>query len=75
MPVSLPANIKSVEVLRLQPGDYLICETEMPVAHDGRMRLRSELAAIFGIDEKQVCVSPHGMSLKVLRKEAMESTE
>lgn len=69
MPTELPAEIKSVEVLRLQPGDYLICELAMPIHDDGRRNIHAQLGQIFDgvVEAKKIVVTTPGMEIKVFR--------
>lgn len=65
----MPVEIKSVEVLRLQPGDYLICELAMPIHEDGRRNIHAQLVQIFDgvVEAKKVVVAMPGMEIKVVR--------
>lgn len=74
MPTDLPAEIKSVEVLRLQPGDYLICKLATPLHEEGRRNIQHRLGLVFGPDvaPRRILVTMPGMEIKVVRPEAAD---
>lgn len=71
MDVKLPVEIGSVEVLRMQPGDWLVCSSDYPLNDHARLRIRAELQELLGTQTVIVC-NP-GFSLGILRKEMAEA--
>lgn len=47
--VDLPVGIKSVEVLRLEPGDYLVCALDQPLQLEGRKNIQAQFADVLAI--------------------------
>lgn len=67
MPITdLPEGVKSVEVLRLEPGDWLVCRSDKPLPPDSRERIKAELEHYF--NWPHVIVSGPEFSLSVVRK-------
>lgn len=69
--VELPEGVKSVEVLRLEPGDWLVCRCDQPLNEHQRMHVMEEVKRAYGWDN--VTVANPGFTLQVLRKEEADA--
>lgn len=62
-----PTVVPRVEVLNLQPGDFLVFETRERLSKDMAERIREQFAEFTGMDGKRLIVV-HNATLKVLRE-------